>query len=62
MGKHVDYRFYWNHPSLISQLPEELRKKVLGKFFKLVEKSKGENNKRLSRIMKERNEHIPLYK
>lgn len=62
MEKHIDYRYYWNHPNLISQLPEELRKKVLGRFFELVEKGKGENNKRMSRIMKERNGNLPLSK
>ena len=62
MEKPIDYRYYWNHPNLISQLPEEQRKKVLRRFFELVEESKGENQKRMSRIMKERNEHLPLSK
>ena len=28
MGKPINYRFYWNNPSLISELPEEVRKKA----------------------------------
>ncbi|UCG45866.1 MAG: hypothetical protein JSV58_03620 [Candidatus Bathyarchaeota archaeon] len=62
MAKRINYRFYWNHPSQIEQLPDDLKKKVLAKFFELVEKSKSANNKRMSRIMKERNEQLPLYK
>ena len=55
MDEPIDYRFYWKHPHLISQLPEEQRKKVLEKFFELVEKSKKENDKRMSKIVKEMN-------
>ena len=52
MEEDINYRFYWSHPSLISQLPEEQRKKVFEKFFELVEKGRKENNKRLNKIMK----------
>ena len=62
MAKRINYRFYWNHPNQIEQLPDDVKKKVLAKFFELVEKSKSANNKRMSRIMKERNEQLPLYK
>lgn len=51
-----NYRFYWNHPRLISQLPDDQRKKVLEKFCELVEKNKEENERRNSKIMRERNE------
>ena len=62
MEENIDYRFYWNHPELISQLSEEKRKKVLEKFCELVEKSKGENDKRMNKIMKERNERFPFFR
>lgn len=51
-----DYRLYWNHPRLIAQLPADQKKKVLESFFQLVEKSKKENERRNSKIMRERNE------
>jgi len=35
-----DFRFYWNNPRLVAQLPEEQRKKISEKFFELLKKSK----------------------
>jgi len=49
-----DPRLYWNRPELVSQLTEEQRRKVVKRFFELIEKSKEENAKRMSKIMKER--------
>ena len=49
-----DLRLYWNRPELVSQLTEEQRRKVVKRFFELIEKSKEENAKRMSKIMKER--------
>jgi len=57
--KVMNYRLYWNQPRLISQLPEEQKRKIVEKFFELVEKSKDENAKRMSKIMKERNGRFP---
>jgi hypothetical protein len=37
-------------------LPDDQKKKVLESFFQLVEKNKEENERRNSRIMRERNE------
>ena len=62
MKDNIDYRYYWNHPELLMQLPWEQRKRVLEKFFELVEKGKEQNEKRMSKIMKERNERIPFSK
>jgi len=53
------YRRYWNQPNLIDtdkKLSKEQRRKVLEKFFELVDESKEENEKRNSKIMRERNE------
>jgi len=58
--KALNYRLYWNQPRLISQLPEEQRRKVVEKFFELVEKSKEENAKRNNKIIKERSERFPF--
>jgi len=58
--KALNYRLYWNQPGLISRLPEEQRRKVVEKFFELVEKSKEENAKRNNKIIKERNERFPF--
>jgi len=52
------YRRYWNQPNLIrtdKKLSKEQRRKVLEKFFELVDESKEENEKRNSKIMRERN-------
>ena len=43
------YRFYWNNPRLISELSREQRQRVEEKFFKLVERSRKQNAKRISR-------------
>lgn len=49
-----DFRKYWRAPRLTSELSEEQRKKVTEKFLDLVEKSKEEDAKRMSRVMQER--------
>ena len=49
-----DLRLYWNQPELVSQLSEEQRRKVVKRFFELVEKSKEENARRMSKILRER--------
>jgi len=36
-----DFRLYWNQPTLAAQLSEEQRKKVIGEFFRRVEKNKN---------------------
>jgi hypothetical protein len=45
----ASYRLYWNHPRLISKLSGEQRKRVEEKFFKLVEKGRKQNAKRISK-------------
>lgn len=60
--KALDYRLYWNQPRLILQLPAEERRRVLEKFSELAEKSKEENAKRTSKIVKEKNERLSSHR
>lgn len=55
-----DFRSYWRDPKLASQLSKEQRKKATEKFLELVEKSRKENTKLMSKLMKERNRALPF--